>query len=178
MYIFRKKCAYQNPGSRVSAAETALQPLIWCSESLSSRVSSSPEELFFVTETGIDVLRRDKVQGVVFSSIILISRGGMLMSIGSFLEVLSQRILAGMILVGRLGASCAVTTATTTTNNNRKKKTNKTNTSNNSLTYNTNNNDNHYSYFYYDYRSGAVPATQQPAPGRGAPRAPGPALTV
>ena len=37
------------------------------------------------------------------SSIILISRGGILMSIGDFPESLSQRILAGRFLVGRLG---------------------------------------------------------------------------
>ena len=37
------------------------------------------------------------------SSIIIISRAGFLMSIVNFLEVLSQRILAGVILVGRLG---------------------------------------------------------------------------
>ena len=37
------------------------------------------------------------------SSIVLMSRGGTLMSIGSFLESLSQQILAGIILVGRLG---------------------------------------------------------------------------
>ena len=34
---------------------------------------------------------------------ILISRGGILMSVGDFPEVLSQRILVGIILVGRLG---------------------------------------------------------------------------
>ena len=37
------------------------------------------------------------------SSRILSSRGGSLMSIGNFPEVLSQQILAGIILVGRLG---------------------------------------------------------------------------
>ena len=37
------------------------------------------------------------------SSIILIVRGGILMSIGSFPESLSQAILAGRFLVGRLG---------------------------------------------------------------------------
>ena len=37
------------------------------------------------------------------SSIVLIPRGGILMSLGSFLESLSQAILAGIILVGRLG---------------------------------------------------------------------------
>ena len=37
------------------------------------------------------------------SSIILMSRGGILMSVGIFLEVLSQQILVGLILVGRLG---------------------------------------------------------------------------
>ena len=38
------------------------------------------------------------------SSIISSLRGGILMSVGDFLEVLSQGILAGVILVGRLGA--------------------------------------------------------------------------
>ena len=38
------------------------------------------------------------------ASIILILRGGILMSMEDFLEILSQRILVGMILVGRLGA--------------------------------------------------------------------------
>ena len=38
------------------------------------------------------------------SSRILILRGGLLMSIGNFQEVLSQRILAGILLVGRSGA--------------------------------------------------------------------------
>ena len=37
------------------------------------------------------------------SSIILILRGGILMSVGDFLESLSQAILVGIILVGRLG---------------------------------------------------------------------------
>ena len=37
------------------------------------------------------------------SSRILISSEGILMSIGNFLEMLSQRILAGIISVGRLG---------------------------------------------------------------------------
>ena len=37
------------------------------------------------------------------SSRILILRGGILMSIGNFPEILSQRILVGIILVGRLG---------------------------------------------------------------------------
>ena len=37
------------------------------------------------------------------SSIILIQRGGILMSIGSFPESLSQAMLVGMMLVGRLG---------------------------------------------------------------------------
>ena len=37
------------------------------------------------------------------SSIILISRGAMLMSIGDVQETSSQRILVGIILVGRLG---------------------------------------------------------------------------
>ena len=39
------------------------------------------------------------------SSIILMLRVGILMSIGNFMEILSQRILAGIILVGRLGAA-------------------------------------------------------------------------
>ena len=38
------------------------------------------------------------------SSIILILRGGILMSNGDFLESLSQAILVGILLVGRLGA--------------------------------------------------------------------------
>ena len=38
-----------------------------------------------------------------FSSIILILRGGTLMSIGNFPEFLSQQILVGIVLVGRLG---------------------------------------------------------------------------
>ena len=37
------------------------------------------------------------------SSIILIIRGGILMSIGGFPESLSQAILVGIMLVGRLG---------------------------------------------------------------------------
>ena len=37
------------------------------------------------------------------SSIILMLRGGLLMSIGNFLESLSQAILVGIMLVGRLG---------------------------------------------------------------------------
>ena len=37
------------------------------------------------------------------SSIILILRGGILMSIGDFPESLSQAILVGVMLVGRLG---------------------------------------------------------------------------
>ena len=37
------------------------------------------------------------------SSRVLISRGGILMSVGNLLEALSQRILVGIILVGRLG---------------------------------------------------------------------------
>ena len=37
------------------------------------------------------------------SSIILISRGGILMSTGDFAVILSQRILSGRFLVGRLG---------------------------------------------------------------------------
>ena len=37
------------------------------------------------------------------SNIILILRGGILMSIGDFPESLSQAILVGIILVGRLG---------------------------------------------------------------------------
>ena len=39
------------------------------------------------------------------SSMILILRGGILMSIGDFLEDLSQAILVGITLVGRLGVS-------------------------------------------------------------------------
>ena len=42
------------------------------------------------------------------SSIILILRCGILMSIGNFLEVLSQEILVGIILVGRLGVEARV----------------------------------------------------------------------
>ena len=37
---------------------------------------------------------------------ILILRGGILMSIGNLPEMLSQRILVGIILVGRLGIPC------------------------------------------------------------------------
>ena len=37
---------------------------------------------------------------------IFILRGGILMSIGSFTESLSQAILAGRCLVGRLGVNC------------------------------------------------------------------------
>ena len=37
------------------------------------------------------------------SNIILNSRGGILMSMGNFMEILSQQILVGVILVGRLG---------------------------------------------------------------------------
>ena len=39
------------------------------------------------------------------SSRTLISRGGILLSKGDFPEMLSQRILVGIILVGRLGVS-------------------------------------------------------------------------
>ena len=45
------------------------------------------------------------------SSIVLILRGGIIMSIGRFPESLSQAILAGIISVGRLGAAaldCAI----------------------------------------------------------------------
>ena len=42
--------------------------------------------------------------GGVDSSVAFILRGGMLMPIGDFPETLSQRILVGIILVGRLGA--------------------------------------------------------------------------
>ena len=42
------------------------------------------------------------------SSRILIQRGGILMSIGNFPETLSQAILAGIILVGRLGVPVSV----------------------------------------------------------------------
>ena len=41
------------------------------------------------------------------SSIILIIRGGILMSIGDFLESLSHAILVGIMLVGRLGVVIA-----------------------------------------------------------------------
>ena len=40
---------------------------------------------------------------VLDSSRILLSTGGILISIGNFPEVLSQQILVGIILVGRLG---------------------------------------------------------------------------
>ena len=39
----------------------------------------------------------------------LVLRGGILMSIGNFPDVLSQRILAGTILVRRLGALASIT---------------------------------------------------------------------
>ena len=39
------------------------------------------------------------------SNIILILRGGMLMSVGDFPESLSQAILVGIMLVGRLGVT-------------------------------------------------------------------------
>ena len=39
------------------------------------------------------------------SSILLILRGGIIMSIESSPDILSQRILVGMIFVGRLGVS-------------------------------------------------------------------------
>ena len=42
------------------------------------------------------------------SSIILIMRGGILMSTGDFPESLSQAILLGMMLVGRLGVIFSV----------------------------------------------------------------------
>ena len=42
------------------------------------------------------------------SSRILISRGGTLMSLGNLPESLSQRILVGIILVGRLGVACGL----------------------------------------------------------------------
>ena len=42
------------------------------------------------------------------SSIILILRGGILMSIGDFPESLSQSILVGIMLVGRLGVPVSV----------------------------------------------------------------------
>ena len=41
------------------------------------------------------------------SSIILISRGGILMSIGAFPEMLSQRILLGRLLSREIGRSTA-----------------------------------------------------------------------
>ena len=40
-----------------------------------------------------------------YSSIILILRGGILMSMVNFPESLSQRILVGIIIVGRLGVN-------------------------------------------------------------------------
>ena len=43
--------------------------------------------------------------GGLDSSIILSFRGGILMSIGNFLETLSQAILVGIMLVGRLGVN-------------------------------------------------------------------------
>ena len=42
------------------------------------------------------------------ASIVLIFRGGILLSIGNFPESLGQAILAGRFLLGRLGASLAV----------------------------------------------------------------------
>ena len=55
--------------------------------------------------------RQDDVRGTKIldfggfdSSRILVLRGGTLMSTGNFLEGLSQGVLAGIILVGRLGA--------------------------------------------------------------------------
>ena len=42
------------------------------------------------------------------SSIILFSRGGILMSIGDFPESLSQAMLVGVMLVGRLGLTLLV----------------------------------------------------------------------
>ena len=41
------------------------------------------------------------------SNIILTLRGGILMSIGDFLQSLSQAMLVGVMLVGRLGVSSA-----------------------------------------------------------------------
>ena len=46
-----------------------------------------------------------------YSGRILIVRGGILMSIGNFPEMLSQRILVGIILVGRLGVCIGRITA-------------------------------------------------------------------
>ena len=58
----------------------------------------------------ISVLRFWISEGLTSSRISII-RGGILMSIGNFLEILSQAILAGIILVWRLGVVglfCAV----------------------------------------------------------------------
>ena len=48
----KKAIPLSEPLSRNPAAETALQPLTWCSESLSSHQSPSPEEECFFTGTG------------------------------------------------------------------------------------------------------------------------------
>ena len=49
--------------------------------------------------------------GGVDSSIILMLRGGILMSVRNFADMLCQRILAGIILVGRLGVVSAASFA-------------------------------------------------------------------
>ena len=50
-----------------------------------------------------------------YSSIILNLRGGILASIGDFPESLSQQILVGIMLAGRLGVTITTMTTTITT---------------------------------------------------------------
>ena len=67
----------------------------------------------FGQETGMFTANlRTKIKDVrgPDSSVILILRVAILMCLGSFLESLSQRILAGILLVGRLGAQNIIPT--------------------------------------------------------------------
>ena len=103
-----------------SSDKTALRPLTWCSESPSSEGSSSPDE-FFNPQT--PVCRASPTRSVrpnhtpnlptnivdfrgFDSSIVLIQRGGILMSIGDLPENLSKVMLVGTMLVERLGVYC------------------------------------------------------------------------
>ena len=66
----------------------------------------------YVTATGCNRTANLSTNIVDFrgfdSSIILIQRGGILMSIGNFLESLSQAMLVEIMLVGRLGVMAAM----------------------------------------------------------------------
>ena len=56
----------------------------------------------------ISVLRFSISEGLTQSHYMLISRSGVIMSTASFPEVMSQQILVGIILVGRLGVSYVI----------------------------------------------------------------------